>query len=121
MGVGQPRQRAAHALRFGGVDAQAGTAGLGAEIEHVEAAPRAGNNGRKAAGEMPGLRTGTADAVARRAVEKLEIALDRILGIARLDGADVSGIDVSSDVRSYRASTPATAVARSGRAATPLR
>ena len=46
--IGHPRQRAAHGFGFGGVDADAGAAGLGAEIEHIESAPRAGDDGAAA-------------------------------------------------------------------------
>ena len=42
-------QRAAHGFGFRGVDADAGAAGVGAEIEHVEAAPVADNDGRQPA------------------------------------------------------------------------
>ena len=53
MRLGHPRQRAAHRLGFGGVDGDAGAAGVGANVEHIEAAPRAGDDRRQAAGKAP--------------------------------------------------------------------
>ena len=47
MRIDQAGERDAHGFRFGGVDADAGAAGLGAEIEHIEGAPRAGDHGRQ--------------------------------------------------------------------------
>ena len=93
MGVGQSRQSASHALSFGCIDTEASAAGLGAEIEHIEAAPGAGDDGRKPARVTAGLGARTRDIVPRRAVEKLKISLDRIGGIARFDRAGVGGVD----------------------------
>ena len=48
--VDHARHRAAHGFRFGGVDTEAGAAGLGAKVEHIEALPRSGDNGGQPAG-----------------------------------------------------------------------
>ena len=72
-------------FHFGRVDADAGAAGLGAKIEHVEAAPRAGDDGGKPAGIEPPLACARLrDVFARRAVEQLQAALDRVGGIFAL-------------------------------------
>ena len=91
--INEPRQRAAHRLRFGRVDAQSGAAGLGAEVEHVEAAAGAGNDGRKTPGIPAGLGARPRDSFARRTVEELQVPRDRVGGVARFDGARVRGVD----------------------------
>ena len=77
MGIDHAGELGAHGLRFGRVDADAGAAGLGAEVEHVEGAPRAGDDRRQPArrrSRWPRARA----SVARRAVEQLETARDGV-------------------------------------------
>ena len=93
MGVGEPRERAAHAFGFGRIHAQAGAAGLGAEIQHIETAPGAGDNRGETPGKSAGLRSRSRDALARGAIEKLQIPFDGVGRILRFDRARVGGID----------------------------
>ena len=56
----------------------AGAAGLGAEIEHIEGAPRAGDHGRQPARIGAVRRERVRNVVARGAVEQLEAPLDGV-------------------------------------------
>ncbi len=78
--IGQPRERVAHRFRFGGVDADAGAAGLGTKVEHIEGAPAAGDDRGKPAGVGAALQARPRDVVARGAVEQFH-ALRRTTAI----------------------------------------
>ena len=93
MRIDHAGQRAAHRFRFGGVHAQSGAAGFGAEIEHVEASPGAGDN----SGKPPGIgaRKGARprDGVTRGAIKKLQVPLDRVGRVLGFDRQRIGGVD----------------------------
>ena len=93
MGVDQTGQRVAHGFRFGGVDAEPGTAGLGLKVEHVEAAASSGNDSGQTAGIAAVGMARLRNVVACGAIEQFQTALDCVGGIARFDGLGVSGVD----------------------------
>ena len=76
MGVDHARKRAAHGFRFRGVDAEPGAAGLGPEVEHVETAPRAGDDRWQTARIAAICAARLRDAVAGGAVEQFQAPLD---------------------------------------------
>ena len=78
VGIDHAGERNAHGFRFGGVKPNAGAAGLGAEIEHIEGAPGAGDHGRQPARIGAVGRERAQNVVARRAVEELEAARDGV-------------------------------------------
>ena len=75
----------AHGFDLGGVDADPGAAAVGRQIENVEDAPRAGDDHRQSRGEGLALRMGTLEALATVAVEKVDVARDRIGCVLGLD------------------------------------
>ena len=93
MRIGKARQRTAHAFHFGGVDADAGAAGLGVEIQHVESPPRAGNDGAQPAGIGAVAQARLRDGFARAGVKQLQAAFDRVGSALGLDGARIGGVD----------------------------
>ncbi len=95
MRIGKPRQRATHRLDFGGVDADAGAAGFGAEIEHIESAPRTGDDGAQPAGIGAVADATLRDSFARGTVEQFQAALDRVGCALGFDRARIGGIDES--------------------------
>ena len=107
--VDQPRQRDAHGLGFGGVDADAGAAVLGSEIEDIECSPRAGDHGGKTAGKAVAgnVLVGNGDACV--AVEQFKTPRDRVGGIFGLDRAGVSRIDERQFTRGIAGPGPVTA------------
>ena len=92
MGIDHAGERNAHGFRFGGVEPDAGAAGLGAEIEHIEGAPRAGDHGRQPAriGAVRGERA--QNVVARGAVEELEAPRDGVGCALGFDRARIGGV-----------------------------
>ncbi len=78
MGIDHAGERDAHGFRLCGVEPDAGAAGFGAEIEHIEGASGAGDHGRQPPriGTVGGDRA--QNVVARRAVEKLEAPRDGV-------------------------------------------
>ena len=93
VGIDHAGERAAHRFRLGGVDAEPGAAGLGAELQHVETAPCAGDDGGQPAGIGAARAARLRDGLARGAVEQFQMPLDGVAGIARLDRARIGGID----------------------------
>ena len=92
VGIDHAGERNAHGFRFGGVKPNAGAAGVGAEIEHVEGASGACDHGRQPAGIGAVGRERAQNVVARRAVEKLEAARDGVVCGLGFDGARIGGI-----------------------------
>ena len=78
MGIDHAGERDPHGFRFGGVEPDAGAAGLGAEIEHIEGAPGAGDYGRQPAGIRAVRGERPQDVVACGAVEELEAPRDGV-------------------------------------------
>ena len=78
MGIDHAGERDAHGFRFGGVEPNAGAAGLGAEIEHIEGAPRACDHGRQPPRVGAVRHERVQNGVARRAVEELDAAGDGV-------------------------------------------
>ena len=89
------RQRASHGFCFGGVDADAGAADIGADVEHIEAAARAGDDGGQPARICAPIGARLRDRRPRGAVEQLQAPADGVGGIARFDGARIGGVDES--------------------------
>ena len=93
MRVGETGKRATHRFEWGGVDADAGAAGRGFEIEHIETMARAGGDGRHSPGIAAACAACLRDIIAYAAVEKLQAALDRVGRAFRFDGAGIGGVD----------------------------
>ena len=80
----------AHRFDLGDVDADAGAAAGRRPVDHLEDAPRAGDDHRQA--RLEELVRVARARLARRRVEDLEAARDRIAAVARLDGARIGGV-----------------------------
>ena len=93
MCINQAGERAPHGFGFRGIDAEPGAAGFGLKVEHVEAAPRAGNDSRQAAGIAAVGVVRLCNIGARRAVEQFKAALDGVGRITRFNRLRISGIN----------------------------
>ncbi len=93
MGVVEAAERAPHRLDFGGVDADAGAALACRHVEHVEAAPRAGDDRGCPRHVVLAGGAGTACLVARHAGEEFERARHGVGRVLGLDRARVGRID----------------------------
>ena len=92
-------ERAAHGLRFGGVEAEPSAAGFGLKVEDVEAAPRSGDNNREPAGIAAAGGARPRNVLARRTIKQLQTPLDGFGGIARFDRLGIGGIDEGEPLR----------------------
>ena len=83
----------ARGLELGRVEGDAGRAIVARHLDDVEARAPPGHHRRGAGAEHLLLRPARRRALARRALEQLDAARDRVAGVLRLDGAHVGGID----------------------------
>ena len=93
MCVDQAGERAPHGFGFRGIDAEPGAAGFGLKVEHIEAAPRAGNDSRQAACIAAVGVARLRNIGARCAVEQFQAARDGVGRIARFHRLRISGIN----------------------------
>ena len=93
MRLGHAGELGAHRLALGHVDADAGAAARRRPVDHLQDAPRTGDDHRQARLVGRACRMRIERAVARRRIEDFEVARDRIRAVARLDGARIGGVD----------------------------
>ncbi len=92
MRVDHARDLIAHGFHFGRIDANSSTAVARRQIEDVEYAPGAGDDYRQTGRiRLPGC-TGGRQMLACTAVEKLEIACNRIRAVAGFDRVRIGGV-----------------------------
>ena len=93
MGVAEAGERDAHRFRLRGVDADARAAALGAELEYVEGAPRAGDDCGQASYIRSAFHPLPRNVLPSGTVEQFQMPLHRVAGVFGFDCLRIGSVD----------------------------